>query len=600
MALSWLYAQPAYSELCYAADDIGLGGIYNVPSNPNADDDSSTNILRRGLDKSKQVASWVDTGLVVDGSNGSPQLTFYVEGGWSPWGTSFPPPINTCTNVSPCVAGTSGGICANGGITVSSNTSSNGSFQACTLQGSSSYGLYGLISLVPSTDPNDSMFWDQLPPNLFRTFQIVPNPQTGFVTVNSTSSCVVHSGSSTPVCTTDPQMQTGKLYLKIMDGYYEDNQGSYRVYVSSGAVYGKGFIESAIEALQSNITNAGNVIMSAINKDTSFVAITRAMLLLYIVMSGVMFSMGLIQAHISELIKWLFKIGIIATVLSPGSWTFFDFYIFSFIQEGFNAFATAVLNATQDPSNPMMASFAVPTGQSPLSVYDKIVTSIVSPALNAKIWGMLFYKYWICYIPIIYIALFFIILAIIKTIMIYMVAIINLSILTALFPFFIVMILFNITKSYFDTWMKAFITSAMTIMLIFASIALIMTILFGLLQTICNFEVCYKTIWRIWSGVDGGFEIKFWYPTVDSDVAISINVLNVAALAIIAMIFTKFTEQIPTIAENIGGGSFGSGAVNSSGTGLAQLGGGMKKRAQQRKWKEGQARKKERRRRNQM
>ena len=76
------------------------------------------------------------------------------------------------------------------------------------------------------------------------------------------------------------------------------------------------------------------------------------------------------------------------------------------------------------------------------------------------------------------------------------------------------MILFEITKSFFDSWIKSFLANAVTIMLIFASIAIIMTLLFGLLQNLLAFKVCWKPVWDL----PLLNKLYFWIPSSYSDV----------------------------------------------------------------------------------
>ena len=111
-------------------------------------------------------------------------------------------------------------------------------------------------------------------------------------TISQTQSCIYKPGDAEPTCTLDtvnslssalneaykyPIMQ-GKLYLKIMDGYYEDNSGAYNVVVSYGAVSSIGVIESAIKGFEDTIVDAANAIRLAVSGNSSILEITRALL----------------------------------------------------------------------------------------------------------------------------------------------------------------------------------------------------------------------------------------------------------------------------------------------------------------------------------
>lgn len=589
LVLMIVFSQEANAGKCYAKDDIGLGGEYIVPAKAEATsairyflnqprDDTKVRLLRTGPDKARQVISWLDTGLVV--SADADRLVFYVEGSWSPWGQKVDGG-DTCECVDACTTNADPeNICAAGGIQVNSNYDGakcyDGRFSPCTIQidetiaGAKLYGLYGLIASDRGTstisDPNNKLYWDNLPEELFRTFQITPDA-SGFFTLSNTQSCTYKPGDVEPTCIPDTvstlsnsfnepykyPIMKGKLYLKILDGHYEDNSGEYSVVVSYGAVDSMGVIESAIKGFENTIVDAANAISLSVSTNSNLLGITRGLLLLYIVFNGLLFAMGMINSSSSELIKRLFKIGIIATVLSPTAFDFFNFYIFSLIKGGFYALSEMILNATQDPANPLQASFAVAAGQTPLSVYDKILNSIMSTPVHVKIWSLLFFKWGGVYIIAIYIGIYYMLLAIGKTMMIYIIAVINMAILVALFPFFIIMILFEVTKSFFDGWIKSFLANAVTVMLLFASIALIMTLLFGLLQTLLAFKVCWSPIWDL-PLLD---KLKFWLPDSSSEVSKAVTLVNVLAFVIIAVVFDKFTGEIPTLGESITGGSSG-------------------------------------------
>jgi|GEM_PF-6010638 len=579
MGLCW--APYGCAKVCYSKDDIGLGGEYNVPANPVDSQDNSIKLLR-SKPQDNQVMSWINTNLVVDAT--SDKLKFYVDGSWEPWGGVFPS-SSTCNTITPCTPGiTIPGdpssppvLCVAGGMQVGANLGADNSFRACVIDsnsfggGSSLYGLYGLIAIPDSrgntADPNDPIYFDQLPSNLFRTFQILPDSK-GFATITNTQVCTYGVGSSVPTCTPDTAsslgttypIAQGEIYLKIVDGHYQDNSGYYMVLLSAGAIKPMGVIASTIHAFEKTITMAADFINTKVSADLSFIEVTKAMLLLYITINGLMFAMGMIQTNVGELIKRLFKVGIIVTAISPDSFNFFNTYIFSFIQGGFTEFATLILNATQDPNNPLQVAFAVPKGQPPLSIYDQILDSITSPALNAKILSMMFYKYWFFFMIIIYIGIVFILMAVVKTVIMYVVAVMNMAILVTLFPFVIVMILFEVTKGFFDSWLKSFIANGMTVMFIYASLVIIMTLLFGLLQTMFNFQVCWDVVWRLKLGAASLTGFSFWKPSSYQDIVTGVSLLNVAAFLIISMMFNKFSDHIPTLADTISGGNSGVGA----------------------------------------
>ncbi len=577
-SLSCLLAR-AENKVCYAAGDIGLGGYYAVPANPSSSGNTSIKLLRSGPNKGRQVISWLATGLVSTGTS----MQFYVTGTWAPWGAGALYET-TCVNKSNCSPGiVSTGdpsnpvtYCIQNGVQITSNIVNN-EFQSCIINSESFssapnlYGLYGLIAIKQAngsySDPNTNSFWDVLPSNLFRTFQILPNAK-GFATVSSTQYCSYSNGAAQAHCITDASIPIGLVYLKIIDTYYEDNSGYYNVYISSGATKPIGPIEETINALTNVINRSATQITTAVAADSSFGATARAMLMLYVAFTGIMFAMGMAEISAPEILMRLFKISLVVIATSPDYYNFYNTYIFSFIRNISTVFSALILNSTYNTSNPLLSAFS--NVSSPLAAYDQIWTCITSASLNAKIISFLFYDFLFYYIIVLYLAILFIIIAVAKTVIIYLVATINICILICIFPILLVLILFKISKGFFDSWLKAFISCSLTILLIFASIAIIMSLLYGLIQTVFNYEICWQPVWRLNLGFGNLFSLYFWSPTDPGlsdglvlgsvqqiSAAHKITFVNVIALVIVALSFNQFVDQIPGIADNISGGKSG-------------------------------------------
>jgi len=186
--------------------------------------------------------------------------------------------------------------------------------------------------------------------------------------------------------------------------------------------------------------------------------IAKAALTLYVTIFGLMFVMGALKLTAIEVITRIFKITIVAFLLRPESWDFFNTNFFNAFINGIDFFATSVVGATSSKSN--IFGFIDP-------IFDKYT--------NGRIWGLLFIQLlqiqnglaFIAIITIYSLILYF--RAILEVIIGYVVAFIGITVMISLAPFFIILMLFEKTKSLFDNWISILFSYVMqpTILLVF-------------------------------------------------------------------------------------------------------------------------------------
>lgn len=186
--------------------------------------------------------------------------------------------------------------------------------------------------------------------------------------------------------------------------------------------------------------------------------IAKASLTLYVTIFGLMFVMGALKLTAVEVITRIFKITIVAFLLREESWDFFNTNFFSAFINGIDFFATNVVGATSSKSN--VFGFIDP-------IFDKYT--------NGRIWGLLFIQLLqiqngLAFIAIITIyALITYFRAILEVIIGYVIAFIGITVMISLAPFFIILMLFEKTKSLFDNWISILFSYVMqpTILLVF-------------------------------------------------------------------------------------------------------------------------------------
>lgn len=186
--------------------------------------------------------------------------------------------------------------------------------------------------------------------------------------------------------------------------------------------------------------------------------IAKAALTLYVTIFGLMFVLGALKLTAVEVVTRIFKITIVAVLLRPESWNFFNTNFFSAFINGIDFFAMNVVGATSSKAN--IFGFIDP-------IFDKYT--------NGRIWGLLFIQLLQIHNGLAFIAIITIyslityFRAILEVIIGYVIAFIGLTVMISLAPFFIILMLFEQTKTMFDRWISILFSYVVqpTILLIF-------------------------------------------------------------------------------------------------------------------------------------
>lgn len=537
----------AATKYCIAAQDFGMGGIYTIFADPDELTSGGTTLLRTDP-KDQQVAPWVNTDLTTFGGSVSVQnqkradLRIYIEGQWYPWGKIDT--LNECDMV-PCNKNIDP-HCLSTGEKVEIDYS--GGKTPCYL--TEGYGLYGLIS-IDGTNPNTAAYASQLPSNHFRTFHMKTTGKDKYgvyVDVPYTEFCDIDENCTRDEYQGQEAVAKGKLYFRISDTYYQDNDGFYTVQVISGVTSSKGFIQNAIEIFETTIEQVTEAIYNGI-LNSNFVNIVRALLLFYIALTALTFSLGLMQKGQQELIIRLIKVGIIVALISPTSWEFFNKYLFQLFTEGAHEISTLILNIVIfDRADTL--PFPVPEDVNALAVMDVFVKMLISSAVWYKILTPLFTAY-ILYFFGIALGVFFILFAIVRIVMLYIIAIFAMAVLLAVAPIFIVMILFKLTTKIFDDWLKQLVSAAIMIIIVAILAAMLLVLIVGSFTDLLSYGTCWDVLWPASIGSITLFTIYWWIP--QQDLSSFLTFANYGYFIVIALVYHNLIGYIPALVDALAG-----------------------------------------------
>ncbi len=306
----------------------------------------------------------------------------------------------------------------------------------------------------------------------------------------------------------DSNGRKGKLFFKIkdnMDGLggsenYGNNGGKYQLSfrVNASPTWISEIVSRIVDPLRSiiftkqTVLATGEVVDSGASFDlyhgimnSGLRNIIRALLVLFVAIIGIGFTLGILDLKANDMFMILFKIGAVSILLTDMSWYFLNKYFLNIFWYGpdvlINKF-TMFYNQDGMGSVKYNASFGfLDKTLGTLFQWENLTKwisllpySITNP-LSLFLFVMLFWSFWD------------IIQASVKGIILYSVCIVINGFLVGLAPIFFCFLLFKITFRFFDTWVKQLIGNMMTIVLYFVVIGMMNEIIYNLLYQIFNF-----------------------------------------------------------------------------------------------------------------
>jgi type IV secretion system protein VirB6 len=530
------------SDRCIDADDFGFPKVYISARYPTKDmtvtgaDSKPVTFTPILESQGKQVGAWIDSGYKL---NGEP-LTIMVKnwkydklksnntGGllsaWSPWfGTAQQYNLlpNYLLNLRTCKF-KNDDPCAN------APTPPQRILNAPCLM-TQGVGLYGLVvkphagnKTDPIYDPNSTVA-ERSNPSQGYTFHVgdpknrttaklydINQAYTIGEQKNVTSSLAggIMLNKETGVDIKD--YNGGNLYFKIQDIDYSDNAGQYIAVIKSG-VRNLGFDPFDTLAKQFkymffgsrgatdvliNIPGNGDGIVPGIYggiiKNSGYLKFVNALLILYIMFTGMGFLIGLFKFTQFELFVRIFKVLVISVLISEGSWSFFNEYFFGFFIDGI------------DEINTML-------NQSMSSGGESIIALIFAEQTLAKLLSLILTDG----SGLLYFILFFLVMCVVvvmylKAYILYLTALFLVAIIIAIAPIFFCFMLFGMTRSLFDNWLSKLISYSFQPIILFASLAILGGMVRDEIYNSLGFKVCQLPIIDI--GITPEPLLAMYYP----------------------------------------------------------------------------------------
>jgi len=449
-------------------------------------------------EKENQLSEWSNSGFVL---NGDPLFIIVRDGKYSEWTSWFCGPSNNL--VCQFVKSNYDRECAS--LDWAPTPDNPPKYvtlvdKPCIFRNGK--GLYGLVTKPGSSanqDPNRD-FNTIRSPDIINAWTFHLGDQQGFAFGRSNNLGGISTNPS-------PDYTDGTLYFKILDNYYGDNAGTYNLVVKSGVRQANSrIIQSIIDYVTGTLNQASEKLFVSIVANSKYMLLLRIILILFIAVKAISFVMGFSEMTQKEFTVMLFKYSIIAQLLTgQQAWQFFNSYFFPIFTTGLQSIVTILMSSI---TNGVVNGF---------SFFDNLIFDLFfSYETSAKIAG-LFGANWpwgiflaLILVPFIYISIFIFLVALVKGFIFYLMSYIAISLIIILAPIFLVFILFEHTREFFEAWMSQLTTYMVQPLFAFASIALMTQVILNSFYKVLGFRVCWVTLINI-LGID---LLKGWQPAI--------------------------------------------------------------------------------------
>ena len=302
--------------------------------------------------------------------------------------------------------------------------------------------------------------------------------------------------------------KSGKIYFRINPALIHDGRentlGSYGVIVNKKDI-ANDQISKTIADIVNKITrffigddgnkaSSGKVqyIFNKLTQDPLIINGIRALLVLYLVYTGISYMIGFAKTTQQEAINRILKIAFVAMIISPNSWVFFNKYLFSVL---LNGSMELIYDIIQPITNMKKISVGNTTHAELVNVvfgmFDEIFHQLFNNTIWTKIWALT------CTSLVGILIAFLIILAIIsylicalRIIVTYLYSMITLCILFILAPIFISFMLFNKTSKLFRSWINNMISMVFQPIFAFVALAILHELFVLTLHAALSFTAC--------------------------------------------------------------------------------------------------------------
>ena len=265
----------------------------------------------------------------------------------------------------------------------------------------------------------------------------------------------------------------------------------------------------------------------------------------------IFFMIGLIEINQTELVVRLFKIGVIATLISDTTLNTIPSMFDGFIQLSMDISNVIMKISMYDPKT-SRELLPFPELNNVFSAYDAVMEMALSKGFNVKIWSLLFTSKFYLIIGI-YVCIIIMFIAMLRSLVQYIMSLFLLALLLIILPIFLVTILFKQTIHLFENWLGQFIASCLMIIIVTTTVALMLSLIVTQLQDLLYYTVCWKSIWK-WEilGITI-IDFRFWKPDDWTQFSNAATALRFFYVLVSCVLFRVYMDYVPELVDALGG-----------------------------------------------
>ncbi|WP_370107046.1 TrbL/VirB6 family protein [Wolbachia endosymbiont of Chironomus riparius] len=292
-----------------------------------------------------------------------------------------------------------------------------------------------------------------------------------------------------------------KIYIKILDRYYFDNAGGYSLEFLSGVRkshngnffdYVYNYLKCTLLINKTNCSNHDNnnnlaaaqeMFKYIAEKSTSFHNFVTSLLVLFIVISSLLYLFGMIQETKHDLLIRMMKITLVVVLISPESFNFFYNNFLVLFVDGLEYLIKVITNFAPNANTETLFSFMY-------NMWNKFFADSVFKKFAA----FFHYQVWasILMTPVILIGIVLYFLLCLYAFIIFLTGFMGIAFLIAIMPLFLISILFSQLKKLFEGWIKLCISFCLQSVMIFTLLSLLGSMIMTTFYRQLGFTVCYN------------------------------------------------------------------------------------------------------------
>lgn len=300
----------------------------------------------------------------------------------------------------------------------------------------------------------------------------------------------------------------GKIYFRINPDLIkygrESTLGSYGVIVNKKNTPSNS-ISNVISDIVNQVTtffigddgnkmNSGKVqyIFNKLIQNPLIINGIRALLVLYLVYTGISYMIGFAQVTQKEAMNRTLKIAFVVMIISPNSWTFFNTYLFSTLLNGSMELTYDIVRPFTDIQKIDVESAThSELVKAVFGMFDEIFHQLFNNAIWTKIWALTCTSLVGILIAILMIiAIISYLICALRVIVTYLYSMITLCVLFILAPIFISFMLFEKTSKLFRSWINNMISMVFQPLFAFTALAILHQIFVLTLHAALSFTAC--------------------------------------------------------------------------------------------------------------